>query len=89
MLDSSLPQKIQHKSLNCKQFLTNKTEKNTLDKVYKFQLFVTDNEAGINMDSVKYKQKILKVIHILWWGNLFLDNLPTGDNQDQVAQIFA
>lgn len=30
------------------------------NKVYKFQVFVQDNESGVKIDSAKYKEKILK-----------------------------
>ena len=37
-----------------------KEHRNALKQIYKFQLFVTDNESGINLESMKYKQRILK-----------------------------
>ena len=40
--------------------VTYKTFTNSFNKIDKFQLFVTDNESGINMSAVKYKQRILK-----------------------------
>ena len=40
--------------------ITYETFKNNFNNIYKFQLFVTDNESGINLEEVKYKQKIIK-----------------------------
>ena len=37
-----------------------KNHRNSLNKIYKFQLLVTDNESGINLESAKYKQRLLK-----------------------------
>lgn len=40
--------------------VVDKDHRNALQKIYKFQLLVTDNESGIKLESMKYKQRLLK-----------------------------